>query len=66
MMTSALVALRLLGKVAVLAAGVAALMLALVDLPNVTVPEAVPQEIKKPVEHTPHYDTAQCSEYQGL
>jgi len=65
-MASALAALRLLGKVALLAAGTAALLLSLVDLPDVAVPEAMPREAAKPIEHSPHSETAQCLEYQGL
>lgn len=68
MTASALAALRLIGKVALVAAGIMALMLALVDLPNVAVPEPLPLKQEVPVERTsaPHSDTAQCSEYQGL
>lgn len=68
MMASALPALRLIGKIALVAAGILALMLALVDLPDVAVPEPLPSKVEKPVERTsaPHSDTAQCLEYQGL
>ncbi len=66
MMASALTAFRLLGKVALLAAGTAALMLFLVDLPDVAVPEAMPREAAKPIERTTQIETAQCLEYQGL
>jgi hypothetical protein len=68
MTASALAALRLIGKIALVAAGVMALMLALVDLPDVAVPEPLPPKQEKPVERTsvPHSDTAQCLEYQGL
>lgn len=66
MMASAISALRLIGKIALLAAGIAALMLALVDLPDMAVPEPLPQKLEKPVEHSPHSETAQCLEYQGL
>ncbi len=65
-MASAMFILRLIGKVALLAASVLALMLALVDLPNGPIPEAVPQELKKPIEQAPPTETAQCLEYQGL
>jgi hypothetical protein len=66
MMTSALVALRLLGKVALLTAGILALMIALVDLPDMAVPEAIPSEAVKPIEHNASPETAQCLEYQGI
>ena len=68
MMASAMSALRLIGKIALVAAGVMALMLALVDLPNVAVPEPAPREEAKPIERTsaPQSDAAQCLEYQGL
>ena len=66
MMTSALVALRLLGKVVLIAAGILALMIVLVDLPDVAVPEAMPREAAKPIERTTQTETAQCLEYQGL
>lgn len=65
-MASAMFILRLIGKVALFAAGVLALMLALVDLPNGPIPEAIPQELKKPIEQAPQSETAQCLEYQGL
>ena len=65
-MASALAALRLLGKVALLAAGTAALLLSLVDLPEVAVPEAIPREAAKLIERTTQTETAQCLEYQGL
>lgn len=65
-MTSALIALRLLGKVALLAAGILALMIALVDLPDVAMPQPVPHEADKPIERNAPPETAQCLEYQGI
>ncbi|MFM9845907.1 MAG: hypothetical protein ACKVP3_01950 [Hyphomicrobiaceae bacterium] len=65
-MASALAALRLLGKVALLAAGILTLMIALVDLPDMAVPEAIPSKAAKPIEHSTQSETAQCLEYQGL
>jgi hypothetical protein len=64
----ALAAFRLIGKVALVAAGILALMLALVDLPDMAVPEPLPRKEEAPVERTsaPNSETAQCSEYQGL
>jgi hypothetical protein len=66
MSAAALSALRLIGKIALIAAGIVALMLALVDFPDMSVPRAVPQERAKPVEPKPQTEVAKCLEYQGL
>jgi hypothetical protein len=66
MMASALAALRLLGTAALVAAGVLALMVALVNLPDMAVPETIPSEAAKPIQRITETETAQCLEYHGI
>ena len=66
MSAASLSALRLVGKIALIAAGIVALMLALVDLPDMSVPQAVPKELAKPIKPKPQPEVAKCLEYQGL
>jgi hypothetical protein len=66
MIASALTALRLLGHIALLAGGTLALMVALVDLPDMAVPKSVQSEAAQPIEANARHETAQCLEYTGL
>jgi len=66
MSATALSALRVIGKIALVAAGIMALMLALVDFPDMSVPQAVPQERAKSAEPKPQTEVAKCLEYEGL